>query len=309
MALSDIRRELRGKAAEQVLRHWPDLDAPVSNFELIEAVGRGRVVAAFTELKEAGIVELDMRQAGMLAALTPEGKRVALDVRAAYARGGPFWVNDLRRKLLAWIKDFDRAKLPVEFAQTESAADAEGERYSPEQVISACRFLDDYGLIDGGKFDSRFGTISARITYLGESALFESDVTLEDYVLHRMGGGQTMNDNRDMSSNTLNNYGNLGAAVAGRNEGTIAVSQTITQDQRELALNLLDRLAAKPEVQDNPELSEKVADLRGEVAKPEPNKESLRTKLLGAFMVTAGTQLGQGVLPLLQQIGQALGVS
>lgn len=299
MTLRDEHLVIRGSDLEEALLIVHEAGSDASAVNLSDQMGDWAGLEAYEDLKAAGLIRVETSLAAE-ARLTNRGRRLAEHILAQRTRGGYERNDAVQRLILRTLVEHegisslsDLVNLPL--------GEPFGAEISLEEAQENAEALVEMGLLKViSSLQDPF--LRPEVTRLGREALVSSgDATIEAYIQGKR--GTRMQQNRSYTNNITGPVG----SVAQGDHASVTVNQNISNTDLNEVRALLQQLAALPDVQATPELAEKIAEMAQEASAPSPDRGTLREKLLMLFMTPALTQLGQQVMPALQQIGALLG--
>lgn len=290
MGLVEEHGALHGTPTEQALLVALEHDTPTIN-TLRQELGEAEGEEAFVDLKRRGYISSEQSLAAE-AVLTSAGQRLAEFVLESRARGGADRADGVRRLILRWV------------VQNPGSSSLDDLRQTGPEVFGALVQTDEFEEEADWLMEKQLLKVIAtaedpylrpEITGAGRRVLQIPDQTIEDQL---SGAGSA---DRRSYTNTFHGATTIGAFAQGDQN---IISVMMTSGQLAEASSVLAQLEALPEVQNQPELTEAVGAIRGELASPEPQKEGILAKVGTAFGVAMANGSAPMVLQLLGQLPQ-----
>lgn len=293
-----LMRRIRGTELEAVLLAALEAGGQITASAASEAVGSETAGDEATSgLIELGLVSSQQSMASEVT-LTTAGARVAEKIRASHQEG-PERRDAVQRALLRFIRD-ENPHSTEDFVGHD-AAKVNGRPADVREVIDAGNALLEYRLIKVVRGPMGFDfQLRPEATIDGVHSLDEHSATLRqiargDHVATSTSYNQTFGDNAT-----------IGAVAQGSTVGSIAVTQSITVNERNL---FNERMAAVLEAlpADSPaDLRQQIAELEAAGRDESTPKQTLMEKVMQAVFVAAGSEAGRQIIELLHQVGAVL---
>lgn len=292
MGLVEEHGALHGTPTEQALLVVLEHDTPSIN-TLRQALGEAEGEEAFVDLKRRGYIRSEDSLAAE-AVLTSAGQRLAEFVLSSRARGGADRADGVRRLILRWVVENPGCD------SLDSLLQAGPEVFG--SLVQADEFEEEADWLIEKQLLKVIATaedpyLRPKAMAAGRRVLQIPDQTIEDQL---SGAGSA-----DHRSYTNTFHGSATIAALSQGDQNI-ISVTMTSSQLAEASSVLHQLEALPEVQNQPELTQAVGAIRGELASPEPQKEGILAKVATAFGVAMANGAAPMVLQLLGQLPQVL---
>lgn len=286
-------REIRGTDAEKVLMAAEDAGGSLANRQAAAAVGdEWASHLATARLRELGLTSPDEDYDEFR--LSEAGRRLARKFSQSRIDGPERW-DAVQRAVLVFIRDKDPGRA-IDLVGSD-AGTVDGRPVTEGEVLMAYEFLRDHGLAKTTAPAWGAPDRGPQITHKGRYAIYEPNI--REYVESGF-----VSVSNDYSTNTSISGGVVGSVTGGSGNTT---NVQLTVGARDQVLALTDRILSElPDDAAHAPLRAEVESIRSGAESGTEERDSLLAKAGRAALMAGGTAVGQQIIGLLAQLGQAI---